>query len=171
MCCKIENNIVISEGLAKKLFKTTDAIGKTVNWSNAFFKGVYKVSGVFKQPPATSTQQFDFVMNLNVLVKNDRWAGKWTGNYAETFVVSKKGIDVNNFNKKVAGYLQTKNLDKFTIFLQQYSARYLHGTYENGVQAGGRIEYVRLFSIIALFVLLIACINFTNLSTAQAAGK
>jgi len=168
---KDENNIVISEVLAKKLFNTTDAVGKTINWSNAFFKGIYKVSGVFKQPPVNSTQQFDFVMNLNVLLKNDKWAKEWTGNYVETFVVLKNGVDVNSFNKKVAGYLQTKNLDHFTMFLQQYSARYLYGTYENGVQAGGRIEYVRLFSIIALFVLLIACINFTNLSTAQAAGK
>jgi ABC-type antimicrobial peptide transport system permease subunit/AraC-like DNA-binding protein len=166
-----ESNIVISEGLAKKLFKTTDAIGKTINWSNAFFKGVYRVSGVFKQPPANSTQQFDFVMHLNVLIKNDRWAKEWTGNYAETFVVLKANTDAAIFNKKIAGYLQTKNLEKFTMFLQPYSARYLHGTYENGVQAGGRIEYVRLFSIIALFVLLIACINFTNLSTAQAANK
>ncbi|MGC4035116.1 MAG: ABC transporter permease [Chitinophagaceae bacterium] len=168
-----ETNIVLSEGLARKLFKTTDAIGKTITWSNAFFKGVYKVSGIFKQVPANSTQQFDFVMNLNVLLKNDRWAKEWTGSYAETFVVLKRGVDVNSFNKKVAGYLQSKKpeLDKFTMFLQQYSARYLHGTYENGVQAGGRIEYVRLFSIIALFVLLIACINFTNLSTAQASNK
>src|SRR5205085_3604670 len=134
---KDENNVVISEGLAKKLFKTTGAVGKTINWSNAFFKGIYKVSGVFKQLPASSTQQFDFVMNLNVLLKNDRWAKEWTGNYAETFVVLKRGADVNSFNKKVAGYLQTKNqyLDKFTMFLQQYSERYLHGTYENGVQA------------------------------------
>ncbi|MES1225234.1 MAG: ABC transporter permease, partial [Bacteroidota bacterium] len=170
---KDESNIVISEGLSKKLFKTTDAIGKTVNWSNAFFKGVYKVSGVFKRPPANSTQQFDFVMNLNVLLKNDKWAKEWTGSYAETFVVLKKGTDVNGFNKKLGSYVQAKarELDKFTFFLQQYSARYLHGNYQNGVQAGGRIEYVRLFSIIALFVLLIACINFTNLSTAQAAGK
>jgi len=168
---KEENGIVISEGLAQKLFKTTDAIGKTVNWSNAFFKGVYRVSGVFKQLPASSTQQFDFVMNLNVLVKNDRWADKWTGNYAETFVVLKKGTDVNGFNKKLAGYLHTKGLDNFTAFLQQYSSRYLHGIYQNGVVAGGRIEYVRLFSIIALFVLLIACINFTNLATAQSANK
>ncbi len=170
---KDENNVVISESLARKLFKTTDALGKIINWNNAFFKGIYKVSGVFKQLPANSTRQFDFVMNLNVLLKNDRWAREWTGNYAETFVVLRKEIDVNRFNKKVAGYLQTKNseLDKFTMFLQQYSSRYLHGTYENGVQAGGRIEYVRIFSIIALFVLLIACINFTNLSTAQSAGK
>jgi len=92
--------------------------------------------------------------------------------YAETFVVLKKGTNVEAFTKKLAPYLaKTQHLENSTLFLQQYSARYLHGVYENGVPAGGRIEYVRLFSIIALFVLLIACINFMNLSTAQAAGK
>src|SRR5262249_48954083 len=56
---KDESSIVVSEGLARKLFNSTDAMGKTISWSNAFFKGIYKVSGVFKQPPSRSTQQFD----------------------------------------------------------------------------------------------------------------
>ena len=53
----------------------------------------------------------------------------------------------------------------------KYSDKYLHGYFENGVQTGGRITYVRLFSIIALFILVIACINFMNLSTAKASGR
>jgi len=55
--------------------------------------------------------------------------------------------------------------------MSPYSGLYLHGNYENGVQSGGRIEYVRLFSVIALFILVIACINFMNLSTAKAAAR
>jgi len=74
-----ESNVAISESLAKKMFNTTDVIGKTINWSNAFFKGTYKVSGVFKTLPANTTAQFDFVLNINVLIKNDRWAKLWTG--------------------------------------------------------------------------------------------
>ncbi|HWV67937.1 FtsX-like permease family protein [Chitinophaga sp.] len=57
------------------------------------------------------------------------------------------------------------------VFLQRYSDLYLHGNFENGVASGGRISYVKLFSLIALFILLIACINFVNLSTAQASGR
>ena len=57
------------------------------------------------------------------------------------------------------------------MFLFQYSDHYLYGNYENGVQSGGRIEYVRLFSAIAIFILIIACINFMNLSTAKAAAR
>ena len=62
-------------------------------------------------------------------------------------------------------------INKTTLFVSRYSSKYLNGRYENGVQAGGRIEYVMLFSIIAIFILAIACINFMNLSTAQASRK
>ena len=58
-----------------------------------------------------------------------------------------------------------------SLFIRRYSDGYLYNNYVNGVQAGGRIEYVKLFSIIAIFILMIACINFMNLSTAKAAGR
>ena len=169
-----ENNIVISETLAKKLFHTPDdAFGKIVTWKHPFYEGTYKVSGIFQDPPSNSTAQFDFILPIALLLKNDKWANRWTGNYAETYLILKESTNIDDFNKKIAGYLKTKNaeLNKFTLFIQQYSSKYLHGKYENGVQVGGRIIYVRLFSIIALFILLIACINFMNLSTAQASGK
>ncbi|HLY70065.1 MAG TPA: ABC transporter permease [Puia sp.] len=169
-----ENNIVISETLAKKLFSSADnAIGKTLEWNFPFYEGVFRVSGIFKDPPQNSTGHFDFVLNIGLLLKNDRWAKNWTNNLGETYLILRKGTNVERFNEKIAGYLTAKSpaLDSFSIFLQRYSTRYLHGKYENGVPAGGRIEYVRLFSIIALFILLIACINFMNLSTAQASRK
>lgn len=169
-----ENNIVISATLAKKLFNTTDnVIGKTLEWKYPFFEGVYRISGIFKEPPANSTGHFDFVLNIGVLLKNDRWAKNWTNCLAATYLILRKGTNVDRFNEKLAGYLKTKDpgLDNFSLFLQQYSAKYFNGKYENGVPAGGRVTYVRLFSIIALFILLIACINFMNLSTAQASGK
>src|SRR5690606_32108616 len=57
------------------------------------------------------------------------------------------------------------------VVLQRYADRYLYGNFENGVQSGGRIQYVQLFSIIAIFILIIACINFMNLSTARASRR
>jgi len=169
-----ENNIVISVTMAKKLFATTDnAIGKTLEWNYPFYKGVFRISGVFKDPPANATSHFDFVLNMGVLLKTDREAKNWTNDLAKTYLILRKGTDLNRFNEKIAGFLKTKNpgLAIFSLFLQRYSAKYLNGKYENGVVAGGRIAYVRLFSIIAIFILLIACINFMNLSTAQASGK
>lgn len=111
---------------------------------------------------------------MEVLPDNDRWAKEWTGNYAETFLVLSKGTDINRFNEKIGGdYLGSKNelLGNSTLFAQRYSAKYLYGQYENGVPVGGRIAYVKLFSIVALFILLIACVNFMNLSTAKASLK
>ena len=169
-----KNNIVISASLAKKLFNTTDnAIGKTLEWNYPFYKGVFRISGIFKDPPANATSHFDFVLNIGVLLANDSEAQNWTNFLGETYLVLKKGTDVNLFNEKIAHYLKTQNpgLENFTLFLQQYSAKYLNGKYVNGVPTGGRMAYVRLFSLIALFILLIACINFMNLSTAQASGK
>lgn len=168
------NGIVLSEGLAKKIFGTTEnIIGKTLEWNHPSFTGTFQVSGIFENPPLNSTAQFDFLLNIETLLENDRWAKEWTGNYAETYLILKKGTDIGQFNKKIKSFLESKDsrLKVFTLFVRQYSRKYLYGPYENGVQVGGRITYVRLFSIIALFILLIACINFMNLSTARASRK
>jgi putative ABC transport system permease protein len=169
-----KSNIVISEKIAQNLFDTVDgALGKTVEWKHPLFQGTYYVSGIFKSPPSTSTAQFDFLISMDVLLDNDRWAKQWTGNYAETYVILKKGTNISEFNDKIDDFLKTKDAlnDKFTLFTQQYSSIYLNAHYENGKPDGGRIVYVKLFSIVALFVLLIACINFMNLSTAKASLK
>lgn len=81
-------------------------------------------------------------------------------------------MDARAFDAKITGFLKTKNKNSSgDLFIRKYSDQYLYNSYENGVQAGGRIEYVRLFSIIAIFLLLIACINFMNLSTAKASRR
>jgi len=112
-------------------------------------------------------------VHSDLLIDSDRWAGDWSGHYAKSFLVLKAETNISDFNKKIANYLNTKRDGKFkfTSFVQKFSDRYLKEPYENGVQVGGRIVYIRLFIIIALFTLLIACINFMNLSTAQASRK
>ncbi|MCB0631783.1 MAG: ABC transporter permease [Lewinella sp.] len=166
--------IVISERLARKLFQTTENIvGQTVEWEYTGFDGVFRVSGIFADPPVQSTEQFDFVMHIDQLKDNDRWADRWTGNTGKTFVVLKKGTDVDLFDQKVAKLMASKaaSATNSQFFAQRFSEKYLYGEYENGKIVGGRITYVRLFSIIAVLILLIACINFMNLSTAQASKK
>ncbi len=169
-----KNNIVLSQDLAKRIFGTLEnVIGKTLEWKHPSFEGTYEVSGVFEDPPVNATAQFDFLISMEILLENDRWAKKWGGGYSETFLILKKGTDIERFNKKIAGFKGSKVDwdDHSSLFLQQYSKKYLYGNYENGIPVGGRIAYVRLFSIIALFILLIACINFINLSTALASRK
>lgn len=167
-----KNNIVISEAIAKKLFVgSDDVIGKSVEWKHPLFEGVFVVSGVFESLPTNSTANFDFLITMDILLDNDRWAREWTGNYASTYVLLKEGASINNFNKKIEWLLGVKNSalkNKFQLFAQLYKDRYLNGHYEHGRPDGGRIVYVRLFSVVALFILAIACINFMNLSTAKA---
>jgi len=113
------------------------------------------------------------VIHFDWLTKSDRNALDWYSDYTETFLVLQEGTNIKEFDKKIAKHYDTvvKNRGEFTLFAQQYSDRYLYGKYEDGKIVGGRIEYVKLFPLVAFFILLIACINFINLSTAQASKK
>lgn len=166
-----KNSIVISEDLAMKLFNTTkNIIGKTLELEH---KKTFLVSGIFKRVPFNSSLQFDFVLSFEVIKENDSSTFYFWGNsVVNTCIILKQGTNIKQLNEKIAGLIKQKGGDPFsTLFLKPYSAKYLNGTYENGIQVGGRIEYVKLFSIIALFILVIACINFMNLSTAKASKR
>jgi putative ABC transport system permease protein len=168
------NGIMISEGLAMRLFNTMEGIiGKTLEWNHKMhLDGPFHITGIFESPPDNATSQFDLVFNYKKLIEGDEYSNEWNSSYAETFVILKKGTDVDAFNDKISGYLSLKDpKNKTTLFVSRYSNMYLNDHYENGVQSGGRIEYVRLFSVIALTILTIACINFINLATAQASRK
>jgi putative ABC transport system permease protein len=169
-----KNGVVLSESLANKVFNTTDnIIGKTFEWNHRLrFEGPLHVSGIFQDTPSNSTCQFDIVFNFKKLLEADRNAGQWNAGPAETYLVLKEGTSIGEFNKKISLYLLSKDPEsKGMLFVSRYSDKYLHGRFENGVPSGGRIEYVWMFSVIATFILVIACINFMNLSTAQASRK
>lgn len=173
-----KKDIVLSQELAAKLFPSAlDAIGKTLEWSydldGRSLKESFQVSGIFNNKGLNSSVQFDAVVQYDCFVKAERWAGEWTNDYTETFLVLKKDVSTIGLNDKITSFLKSKNATRepSTLFMQQFSDRYLHGRYESGAAVGGRIAYVRLFSIVAIFILLIACINFVNLSTAQASRK
>jgi putative ABC transport system permease protein len=167
-----KNSIVISEKLARNLFHTTEnVIGKNIEFQH---EKQYVVSGVYQGTPPNSSDQFDFVISFEVLKEQHSGSANWGNTGPQAFVLLKKGTDVSRFNKKIADFVKVKSNNEVThrtLFVRPYSDGYLHGRYENGLSAGGRIEYVRLFSIIAVFILMIACINFMNLSTAKASGR
>ena len=168
-----KSSIVISEVLALKLFKTTkDIIGKPLEWQLGSFKEHVTVSGIFKSVPANSSEQFDFVLSFEKWKELIPDVLDWGNDGTNAYLLLKKGTNVQQFNDKIAGFIKKRVTgSNRSLFLKLYSDNYLYGRYENGVQAGGRIEYVRLFSIIAIFILLIACVNFMNLSTAKAARR
>jgi putative ABC transport system permease protein len=170
------NAVVISKELAMKLFKTTqNVIGKTIKWHMLNFSDKAVVTGICKEVPRNSTMQFQFVLSYQVWKDICKKMGRnlnWDNHAPCTYVVLKKGTNPDQFNKKIAGFIKSKfSNSNVTLFARHYSDGYLYGKYENGAQSGGRIEYVKLFSIIALFIILIACINFMNLFTAKASTR
>lgn len=170
-----KSSIVISENLALRLFGSTeDAIGKTLSWNLMQFNDDCIITGVFKDLPQNSTEEFDFLITyeswkeITLMIRDMHW----DNHGPQTYILLKENVDAAAFNEKIKDFIKTKlPTSNVTLFLKPYSEKYLYGSYENGKQAGGRIEYVRLFTLIALFILAIACINFMNLSTAKASTR
>ncbi len=167
---KDKNSIVISKDLAKKLFGTTEnIIGKSIRFQQDtnFF-----VSGVFETIPQNSSEQFDFALSFEYYKDIQGWVKTWGNTGPHNFVLLKKGANIIDFNRRISGIIR-RNSDDTTrkIFALKFADSYLHNTFNHGARVGGRIEYVRLFSVIAIFILAIACINFMNLSTAKASRR
>lgn len=164
------SSIVISDELAKKLFGTTEnIIGKPIDFQHdtTFF-----VSGIFEKIPSRSSQQFDFVLSFDYYFSVQSWVKTWGNTGPHNFVLLKKGSDLNAFNKKIAGVIAA-NADDTTrsLFAAKFSDNYLLNSFDHGSQVGSKLIYVKLFSLIAIFILAIACINFMNLSTAKASRR
>lgn len=161
--------IVISEKLAKKLFGDNEPLGKPVQVDEA---NQFTVTGVFADVPANSTLQFDFVLPLALFVKENPWTQHWQSGGTQTMVTLKPGASLENANAKIAGLIKKNCTDcRTSAFLFPYTRQRLYNQFENGKPVGGRIGQVRLFSVIAAIVLLMACINFMNLVTAQSAAR
>lgn len=165
-----KNSIAISDELAEKLFGTTqNLIGKPIRFQHDrnFF-----ISGVFEKPSSHSSQQFDFVLSFEYMKDIYPWVKTWTNTGPHNFVLLRKGTNINAFNKQIAGIV-TENTGDTTraAFATKFADNYLLNTFSHGSRTAGKMEYVRLFSVIAIFILLIACINFMNLSTAKASRR
>jgi putative ABC transport system permease protein len=173
-----KNDMIISESLAARLFKTPEeALGKVLEWELMNIKKQALITGVFKEVPSNASEQFDFMLSFDAfrdLMGMTSGETNWDSQAPFfTYVLVKENIDLNLLDQKMGALLKSKgkNSKDRTLFLKPYADNYLYGQYENGVVAGGRIEYVRLFSIIAGIIVLIACINFMNLSTAKASKR
>ncbi len=162
-------SIVISENLAKKLFGDKDPVGKSVTVDNT---SSFTVTGIFANVPSNSSLYFDFVLPLGLFVKDNPWTQNWQSGGTQTMVALKPGASLENANAKI-GALIKKNCKECSInaFLFPYTQQRLYSEFENGKSVSGRIEQVKLFGIIAAIVLLMACINFMNLATAQSATR
>ena len=163
-----KNGVVISEALALRLFQGSEnAIGRTIDWQANGIAGPCMISGVFADPPPNATDRFDLVLNYQWYLDHFPEAG-WGDSSPRSFVLLKHGTRSDGLQGKIKNFIHTKDDHSNAVLtLQRYSDRYLYDHFENGEVAGGRIEYVRLFMVIAFFILAIACINFINLTTAR----
>ncbi|MEO6731411.1 MAG: ABC transporter permease [Ferruginibacter sp.] len=169
----IPGGIAISRKMAEHFFGSTqDAIGKTVRYEN---REDLSVVAVFEDIPANSSQQFDFLRNWKDYAKENAWVNNWRSSSPFTMLQLRKDAAPEKVAAKIKDfihrYLPANSGTHTELALQPFHEKYLHTTFENGQLVGGRIEYVHLFSIVAVFILLIACINFMNLATARSAKR
>ena len=157
--------VVISKKLADKYFKGLDPVGKMIRIDNT---DNVMVTGVLDEIPKSSSLTFDFLMSFEQWRKKNDWAKDWGNNGPRCYVMLAPNTSVDKVNAKIKNYIKTKNKESnVNLFLQNYGESYLYSDWENGKQNGGRIEYVKIFSIVGIIILVIACINFMNLATAR----
>ncbi len=162
---KRPDGVVISKKLADKYFPNQDPLGKIIRVDN---KDDVMVTGVLKEITEQSSLKFDFLMSFERWQKTNEWSKEWGNNGPRCYVMLNKNASLDKVQAKIKGYIKTKNKDSnVELFLQPYEDVYLYSNYKAGIQDGGRIDYVKMFSIIAVFILVIACINFMNLATAR----
>lgn len=166
--------ISISKKMAEDFFGSPgEAMGKTIRYEN---KKDLKITAVFENVPQNSSAQFDYVINWPTFLEYNNWAKNWTNNGPLTQIMLRKGTDRKAFETKIARFLDNYNKEQTAsnytrLGIQRYGDIYLHSGFKNGELSGGRIQYVRIFSIVAIFILLIACINFMNLTTARSLNR
>lgn len=169
---KEPNTILLTEKLAEKYFGTADPVGKTIMIEQ---RTPFKVVGVLKNVPANSSIRFDYLMPMQDYI-NTAMGGVegWESNNIKTYVKLKASADMAAVSASMGGFMKkyTDEQPKSTLRLFAMKDWYLRFDFKNGVYAGGgRITYVNIFIITAIFILLLACINFMNLSTARATQR
>ena len=177
------SSVVITEKIARKYFNSTDVVGKVLVVDDT---RNYKVSAVIRDIPDQSHFKFDFFVPLN---SEESKQGNWLSNNFNTYIVLKEGADPKQLESQL-GTLITKyvgpqayqllnatmeDLEKSGSYvrygLTPLTKIHLHSNKTAELGANGSIQYVYIFSAIALFILLIACVNFMNLSTARSSNR
>ncbi|MBO0948232.1 ABC transporter permease [Fibrella forsythiae] len=168
------NSIMLSESAATAYFGATDPIGKVMRIDNKFD---VKVTGVYTDLPFNSSfKELNFIAPWDLYFNDENWPEKitnpWRANMYVAYAQVADNVDMEQLSAKIRD-VKLRNVHKEeavfkpAVFLHPMRKWHLYSGWKNGVNTGGRIDYVWLFGIISVFVLLLACINFMNLSTAR----
>ncbi len=166
-------SIAISEDLAVRYFGEhwkTQALGKGLKVDE---RQEFVVSAVFADPGKNSSVDFDWILPAQEYIQRNSWVKSWYNGGFGMFFALKNGADIEAVRGRVLHEVNknTNNEADERIYLQKFADTYLHSNFKNGVPAGGRIQYVRVLVVVAVFILVISCINFMNLATARASRR
>nr|WP_310587453.1 ABC transporter permease [uncultured Dyadobacter sp.] len=168
------NSLAISRKLAEIYFGNPErALGKSVQFDNTVS---YQVTAVFENLPANSSDQYEFLLSWQDFMARNSWVKDWNNAGPKTRFQLRADTDPVKFNAKLKWFLKGRNTDfsktfHINLFLQPETEAHLYSSFKDGYPDGGRIEYVRLMAVVAVFLLLIAVINFMNLATARSAKR
>lgn len=165
-----KSHIVLTEEAAVKLFGTTDVIGESVQYVTNEGEELYVVQGVLRSLGTTVSSAFEYILPYQVMFDKpyNEWLKYWGNNGPSTIVKLRAGTDGEKFSELIKDFIADRNEGSHVkLFAYPQSELYLHGSWKDGKLQEGRIKTVKLFAMIGFFILLIACINFMNLSTAK----
>jgi len=166
-------SIVLTESTAHSLFGTEDPMGKKVRVDN---QQDFEVAAIIRDLPANSTFNFNYVLPFSFYIQTHDWVKEattnWNNNSFQTYIALQPNTTYAQLEPKLKAVMQKYNPEAWKesheeLFFQSMADWHLYSEFKNGRPDGGFIEYVRLFSLIGVLVLFIACINFMNLSTAR----
>lgn len=153
-------SIAISEDMAKKFFRDEDPLGKVLKVRNKYD---FKVTGVFKNIPRNSSERFDFLAPFEFYKESGRNLEAWGSNAYDTMILLKKGANPDSVSAKISDRLKQGGQKLSVLYLHPLLRAHLYSLSGKG----GAIKYVYIFTLIAIFILLIACFNFMNLATTR----
>jgi putative ABC transport system permease protein len=168
------SSITISRKMADEFFGSPQAaMGKSIRYEN---KQNFNITGVFENLPENSSQKFEYLGNWFHYLKENEWAKDWGNNGPAVFIQLRADANPALVNKKIAHFMDVFNKTQTKSFreelgIQKFGDVYLHSDLKDVKAPTGRIEYVHLFTVVAIFILLIACINFMNLTTARSVKR
>jgi putative ABC transport system permease protein len=164
---KSPQSVVLTATLAKALFGNEDPMGKSLKLDN---KEELKVEGVIEDLPKNSSNQFEYLMSWSLFEKLNPWVvrSSWGGNFCHTYIQLENNSFFEKANSQLQGMIKANNKDaNGEPFMHPLSKYHLYDAFEGGKSIGGKIDQLQIFVVLAFCILLIACVNFMNLSTAR----